>query len=271
MRFVIVVVLFSFISCKTKQSNNTTPAPVSSAAKSFTDTTSADTALIISERIDGPANVRDSANGQLLFSLGDNVAVSATEAQNNWLQVGVFVDVTKEEMTSFMIRKDSPILVDGKEIGKALQDIHLDGVMQSNDGDEGELTGYTSVANIRPNTIVENAFEIIVNDSSTPLTEKSFSRLFKDFQFNKFDGLLPQFKGFEIDENWIDDPSPLLRLWVIFDGEKFYGVFHSRPLHLNGATTVKMRRGFYFTTFSHDQKINKQLGDAFNSYIVHVD
>jgi hypothetical protein len=32
-----------------------------------------------------------------------------------------------------------------------------------------------------------------------------------------------------------------------------------------------MKRCFYFTTLSQDRKINKELIDAFNSYIVQVD
>jgi hypothetical protein len=63
----------------------------------------------------------------------------------------------------------------------------------------------------------------------------------------------------------------MLRLWLIFKDDKFYGVCHSRVLNLNGASTVKMKRGFYFTTLSQDCKINKELIDAFNSYIVQVD
>lgn len=271
MRLIIAVIIFFFISCKTKQTNNTHSVTVASPTISTEDTIVGDDSLIVSERINGPANMRDSANGKLLFTLNDNVEVSATEAKSNWLQVGLYADLTKEQMDSLLIQKGSAIFVDGKEIGKALEDIHLDGAIRSTDGDKGELIGYTSVTNIRPNTIVENAFTTIVNTSSSPLTQKSFSKFLKNFEFQEFDELLPQFKGFEIDENWIDDPSPLLRLWLIFEGEKFYGVFHSRPLHLSGASTVKTKRGFYFSTFSHDQKINKELIDAFNSYIVQVD
>lgn len=226
---------------------------------------------IIGERIDGPANVRDQENGKLLFVLQDNVHVAATEPNRQWVQVGLFVDVSKEQAKHFRIEKGSPILVKGKTVGTAASAIHLSGISTANDGNFGELTGFTSISNIRPGTIAENIFTEIFNHSPDSLTKKDLSRFLVDFEFQDFNGLLHQFNGYEIDENWIDDPSPLLRLWLIFEGDRFYGVFHSRSMQLNGATTSRVERGFYFSTVSKDKKKNIELIEAFNAYISQVD
>jgi len=259
--FVIVITLF-IGSCNSKNNDKTATTPI---RNSITDS------IIISERIDGPANIREAINGKLLFTLNDNVAVSANEPQNKWLKVGVFADLTQEQMNSLSISKGSKIFVDGKEVGQATENIQLISTFKSNDGLKGELVGYSSISNIKPTTIPEDAFTTIANNNPSALTITSFKRFLKDFQFNDYDGLLPNFKGYEIDESWIDDPSPLLRLWLLFEGEKLYGVFHSRPLKLNATKTTKVERGFYYSAFRDDEKINKDIINAFNSFIVQVD
>jgi hypothetical protein len=271
MRVIVSLLLFTFISCQTDQAVKNQSANVPTQVPDSMDTVHNEDPLIISERIDGPANIRESVNGKHLFTLNDNVVVAATEAKNSWLQVGLITDLTQQQKDSLIIRKGSKILVEGKEVGQAVDDIHLTGSFESKDGSHAELTGYTAISNIRSNTIVENALYSILNGSPGSLTEKSFERFFKQFQFQNYEGLLPGFKGYEIDENWIDDPSPMLRLWLVFKEKKFYGVFHSRMLQLNGATTTSLNRGFYFSTFSHDQSTNQQLVHAFNAFISHVD
>lgn len=235
----------------------------SDKSESSTPNATNDNQLIISERIDGPANVRDTVNGKLLFSLNDDVAVSANTHKNNWLQIGVQADLTQEQKDSSLITKGSRIIVDGKAVGQAIEDIRLD--------NGADLIGYTSVSNIKTATIPENVFSKIVNDNKGSLSKEVFNRFLKDFQFNDFDGLLPNLKGYEIDENWIDDPSPLLRFWLLFEGDRLYGVFHSRPLNLTIGKISKVGRGFYFTSFVDDEKKNQDLIKAFNAFVSSVD
>ena len=262
MRLLIITIILIFASCNSKKNDKTTGLPID---KSFTDS------IIISERIDGPANIRDVANGKLLFTLNDNVVVSANEPQDKWLKIGIFADLTQKQMDNLSISKGSKIFVDGKEVGQATDDLQLVSAFKSNNGLKGELVGYSSISNIKPNTIPENAFTAIINDSSLALTINDFKHFLKDFQFNDYDGLLPNFKGYEIDENWIDDPSPLLRLWLLFKGGRLYGVFHSRPLKLNVKKTIKVERGFYYSFFEDNEETNKALINSFNSFIVQVD
>ena len=39
--------------------------------------------LILGERIDGPANVRDSANGKIIFTLNDDVLIETAPQEKN--------------------------------------------------------------------------------------------------------------------------------------------------------------------------------------------
>ncbi len=261
MRSLLFLITFFIGACNSKNKDKTATRPVSNS--------DADS-IIISERIDGPANIREANNCKLLFTLNDNIAVSANNPKNEWLKIGVFVDLTQEQMNSLSILKGSKIFVDSKEVGQATENIQLASAFKGSDGLKGELVGYSSISNIKPTTIPENAFTTIANNPSA-LTIANFEGFLKDFQFNDYDGLLPNFKGYEIDESWIDDPSPLLRLWLLFEDDKLYGVFHSRPLKLNSINTKRVERGFYYSSFRVDEKINKDIINAFNSFIVQVD
>ena len=272
MRAFTAILLLFIVGCNTKQQSKTTPLvalPETTIKSAYAK--AVDDSFIIGERIDGPANIRATTNGKLLFILNDNVIVTSTNPKNKWLQVGVFADLSQKQMDCICLLKGSKLFSEGKEVGQAVENIHLNGAFTTNQGLKGELTGYTSISNIKPNTIPENVFSNIINLSSNPLTITDFKKLIADFKFTESNGLLAELKGFQIDENWIDDPSPLLRLWLLFKDDKFYGVFHSRPLILKDAKTTKVKRRLYLSTFNLDDKMNKDLVNAFNYYIVQVD
>src|SRR6478752_267516 len=48
---------------------------------------------VISERIDGPANIRAAANGKTIYSLDHNIPVTAREPEKGWMEIGVWVDL----------------------------------------------------------------------------------------------------------------------------------------------------------------------------------
>jgi hypothetical protein len=78
--------------------------------------------------------------------------------------------------------------------------------------------------------------------------------------------------GYQLEENWIDDPSPLLRLWVLFEGNHLFAVVHSRKLNIAHAAPVHLKRGFFLSVVGHQNKeaVN-QFVKEFNDYIVQVD
>ena len=43
--------------------------------------------LEVGERINGPANIRDTVNGNVLFSLNDGVLIETSPAINKWLKI----------------------------------------------------------------------------------------------------------------------------------------------------------------------------------------
>src|SRR5689334_21405247 len=112
-KFLFILIALSLGSCNSTDSNK--PATSSDI--------SGDQGPIISERIDGSANVRDGINGILLFSLNDNVAVTANAPKNGWLQIGIQAELNQQLFDGLFISKGSKIIADGKEIGKAIENI----------------------------------------------------------------------------------------------------------------------------------------------------
>src|SRR5690554_2792428 len=77
--------------------------------------------LIIGERIDGPANIRDKPNGDVLLELNDNVLIDVSEIENGWCKVIVRPELEQDEFKDFdeiTITKNRPIIQNGETIGK---------------------------------------------------------------------------------------------------------------------------------------------------------
>lgn len=262
-----LIIAFSSLACnQIEQISENKPLPASSEKKSFNPDS-----MIRGERIDGPANIRDTVNGDLLFTLDDNVLVTATPPSDNWLQVGLWIDITSQEMDSFLIPRGRIIKVNGQPVGTAIRDIHLHGAFKDGTNNIGEITGYTAVNNIKPNSVIENAFAILVRGKKHPITITSLDPLLTNFEFQSQDDLLEGCKGYLYHENWIEDPSPLLRIWLITKDDKLIGAFHSRTMDLSPFITTKVKRGFLLTMFDSNPSLKKELEDAFNSFIVQVD
>ena len=225
--------------------------------------------LRVGELIDGPANVRDTVNGRILFSLFDEVPVESTDTTNMWVQVGLVIDVTPSQYKVLHLEKGDTIFLNKRQVGIALDNVRLQAGMQTKRGLKGELVGYTSFKNIKKNTIPEYGFERIVIEDPAPTVDR-FTRYFKEMGFESSNS--EHFVGFQLDENWIDDPSPMLRLWVLFNHDKLFGVVHSRKLNLNNSTTHRIDRGFTLTIIGDQEpKLVSDFIKEFNSYINQVD
>jgi hypothetical protein len=225
--------------------------------------------LLTGELIDGPANVRDTVNGNLIFSLYNGVPVTTTDTVNKWIQVGIVADVTRTQLDALALEKGDTIFFEGKPVGIALQKTSLSTGMETNKGLKGELVGYTSIENIRPSTIPEFALSEIINQNQV-LTIDKFAPFFKKGGFSQSNS--NHFAGFQLDESWLDDPSPLLRLWVLFNENKLFGVVHSRKLTINNSESVLLKRGFSLAVIGdQNQKTVDEFVNEFNSYITQVD
>lgn len=153
--------------------------------------------LLIGEIIDGPANVRDTVNGKIIFVLKDNIPVTSTDTINRWLRVGLIADITSSQYKDHSFEKGDKILLEGVEVGTVLERMHLPTVMETNQGLKGEVVGYTSIRNIKEETFPEFALAKIVNRDKTPTIDR-FIQFFKRGGFNKSDS--KNFVGFRLDE-----------------------------------------------------------------------
>ena len=111
---------------------------------------------VMTERINGPANIRMRVNGAVAFSLNDSVPVACTELENDWFGVGVEIELPDSEYGLDTLKAGKDIVIDGKAVGKILSDIPVT-TQRTNEKTWAELTGYTHKDNIYPWSVIEHA------------------------------------------------------------------------------------------------------------------
>lgn len=222
----------------------------------------------LAERIDGPANIRESPKGKIEFSLNDGVEVETSFVHDGWYEIAVTIELTKEQYDlPGTVLKQGTKLYDmrGKEIGVALADVLVGGKMTGG-GAPGiakwyavELRGYTFKSNIRPESIVEPVISKLIESNKTDLSFNAFEEHMKEF--NYVDGLpitdMPQYVTYMVHESSLDDVSPLDRIRLIFQGQKLVAIVHSRDLQITGYETVLIERERKLTllaSFSDEEK-----------------
>jgi hypothetical protein len=222
---------------------------------------------IVEERINGPANIRDTIGGKILFRLNDNARVSCTPLENNWYVVGVMMDIDTSEFGNNKVLKGRKILVNNKESGEVLRDMEVSTAM-GGDVAWAVISGYTHKDNIKQETILENVLKKKINDNSDRKIN-SFKDIIDDFQLEKDD----QFKGYTVYynyENWIDDPSPMWRIGLVFQNDTLVAILHSRPIQINATKDYQLDRGFDCILFN-DTKDKEKLVQTFNHFVNSVD
>lgn len=218
-------------------------------------------APIISERIDGPANIRDTINGKVLFTLYDGALVSnCSPLENDWYRVGVFADIDTSEVRMDSITIGRKIIVDGKEIGEV---IAAHEIFTSYGGDRAwaGLIGYTHKNNIDPSTIIEPALEKEMRDLQGKRTLEAWGPFIQRFALERDADFLGYNFYFNY-ENWLDDPSPGFRIGLVFEQGKLVAVLHSRPLVLPGTSDHKLNGAFDLLTYTDFGKANTFIADV---------
>lgn len=220
---------------------------------------------IIGERIDGPANIRESENGKVLFTLNDNVLVECTEPTNGWYVVGTEVELSKEEEKSFKIKKGTQLRdLDGNIIGESKNDINL-GMTGEEDGKlTGFIAGLTFKKNIKTTSIAENILGNIINQKGRQIHKDDLMDFIKSFNFEMED----DGNAFFIYENSIDDMSPRDRITLMFQNDKLKGIIHSRKLPIKGFKTYELVRGHKFTPIENltNSEIKKIISEKIEFY-----
>lgn len=223
---------------------------------------------ILGERIDGPAGIRDTINGKLLFTLNDNTLVQCTPMENGWYVVGIMMDLDTGELRISKVKKGRKIMSGGSLTGEINADMQ---VSTTTDYKHvwTELIGYTHKDNIRPESIIENALLTYMETNSGKRTEKDFEPFIRNFGLEK-DEQLEGYIVYNTYENWIADPSPMWRLGLVFRSGQLVALLHSRPLQIAETTDHDLGSGFDCLTYNDDSRATEVV-KMFRHFVKQVD
>jgi hypothetical protein len=202
---------------------------------------------IKSERIDGPANIRDTIGGNTLFQLKDNVPVCTTDTVNKWYRIGLTVDIDIAQFRSLQIQKGSKIYAKGVQVGIALETVTFRKVFQKEKEFKGELEGYTAMQNIKPGTVPEKVISQIIRQYRL-FDVADLDDFIEAFRFSiSMEEHYPKMSGYYLDEGPVyNDPKPL-RMFLAFNGRTLMAVVHHRKLDYTGLKEIKLHGGYTLT------------------------
>ncbi len=229
---------------------------------------------IISERIDGPANIRDTINGSIILSLDDNIPVSTSVISKNWFKIAFSIDLDNTEYVNRVLPNGSTLYRKSKKIGTVLKELRLpsDEVNNTKGVLSTSLIGYTSKNNIKSETQPESALGQILNQSSV-LTIAELSDYIKGYQFSQIK--IDNFNCFQLDYGNGDGPSSPIRVLLVFYNNLLIGVVHSESIDFKW---TKSRSAFkqnkYELTFSiigsQDSSLKEKFFTKFQEWISHL-
>lgn len=207
------------------------------------------------ERIDGPANVRETPNGELVFELMDNAVIETTSPVDNWVRIGIFTSFTETQKQAGMLKAgDDLVNAEGTRIGKILKDQPL--IIYNPDDDIGYVEGMTHVDNIRPETLVENDVKATLSEKGRTLSD--FKHLIEKYDMEKRNDFL-DFEGYGFYENMVVDPSPGYRVLLLFKENHLKGFYHTRAFNLPNTDSYSMNRYEDSVTFFNDYPATEQM------------
>ncbi len=176
------------------------------------------------ELIDGPANIRENPNGQILFSLNDNVPIGYKVDKDGWYNVSLTVCVKENDFSNEKGIIKGAKLFDSamNEIGNTLDAIPLSYFIGGNPSYNKEdhiytctINGYTFRDNLKDNISTVSIAERIkvqnkksgsfldIAKSYIELNQKDFAKpiLIKSLENINSIGVNPDFEGNSYDEN----------------------------------------------------------------------
>lgn len=234
--------------------------------------------IIIQERIDGPANVRNELNGEIILELFDNAMVDVSELDNDWYEVVIFAELNHSdyhdgEAEKTLIKAGRPIVQKDERIGTFKKDIKIRTYL-GNGGRTvfAELKGYTHKDNIKQYTIIERAIEEKLTDNERSLANwKPFIKKFgleeEDLDFARTENITFFGNSDGVAEM---GPSPGPRVVLIFDEQTLIGFFHSRSINIEDTNTIQLER-YGAASFFRDypEKKKKVIIDRLNKWLVY--
>ena len=222
------------------------------------------------ERIDGPANVRSSSNGRILFTLSNNVEVECSKLKDDWFKISILLNLSKQQKEVGFLKKGTRIFEDDILVFEAIEDVEI--IMTSENGNliSGMIEGFTYHKNIQEESIVENQLEIILN-SNDFITINHFKNHFKYFKYNKDDVIVENYDILEqyyLMESWIEDPSPKDRIRLLFSSNALASIIYSRELKKVGYKSYSLDNGMNILILK-DFKRKEYLEFYINKYKKH--
>lgn len=231
---------------------------------------SKETELIIGERIDGPANVRNKPNGDILFELYDNALVEvSTKPENGWYQVLVYSDINDNEFKMDSILIGRPIILDKDTIGKVLKS-HNVNTGRGGDFAYAMLYGYLHQKNIKPETVIETVFKKNLSEKGRDFAD--WEGFIETFKLDKNAVDYDEFESFYNYENALEDPSPGFRIVLLFNKQNLLGLIHSREMNIENSYTHKLNWAYYVTFFEdYPEDRQTKFVNYMNKWIQGVD
>lgn len=203
---------------------------------------------LYAEKIDGPANVRLSVNGEKVISLFDNSNVSCTKLVNNWYTIGINIKITKEQYENDIIvlpPRTTLYNLDNELIGETIKELvfseKMSGMWAGVEWHGVTFIGYTYKSNIKLTSIPEIKLNQIITENKTEYNLLDFKNFFKLYDF-EIGGLLSrkEYTEYIIYENWIEDLSPMDRLRLTFKNSKLISIIHTRKLNLDFIKSIQL-------------------------------
>lgn len=169
------------------------------------------------EKIDGPANVRDAANGKIIFELVDNAIIYAQEPINNWFKIQVMVKVDKSALTEDFFVKPNSKLIDyyhnNPLLGYSKDTIKPLDYFSYETGFVVIIEGFTYKNNIRTESIVELDLNRILNFKQN-ISKSDFSNHIDQFEYAEPIAI----GNYEYIRTYDPEPeTPLIRCGLLFD------------------------------------------------------
>jgi len=226
-------------------------------------------APIVGERINGAATILNNPGGEPLVTLVDYIPLRCAPVKKDWYPVSIDFDITKEEYSKPIFHKGRKIKVNGVDAGVLQRDIKLP-VATNGEKMWATIDGYTQKKSIRSGTIIESALSSYLKQH-TGRSTADMESFIHNFKLEEETTLKPYLLYFNY-ESGIDDPSPLYRLALVFQGKQLIGVLHPRPIQLDGGTPRRLQRGFTVNYLSGiDKSLKEDFAVKFNKFILSVD
>lgn len=225
--------------------------------------------LEVGERINGPANIRDTVNGNILFSLDDGVLIETSPIVHKWVKIGVYIKLTPEQMQAFKLEKNVSLFDEkGKIIGKTIRPIDIS-MLEEN---IGYVEAFTHQDNL--NMAYNPELELMKLLNSGNFQKKEMEPYMKKFGFTAYkDDHILKYKQYFIYESTVVDFSPMDRITLLFNQQQqLIGFFHTRSIFVKGFKTHELVRGHKLSVLEtiSTQEI-KTLKQKRNTYYNSVD